>query len=317
MTVSTTGEPFDLPDYLSQVERLWTANMFSRTLWATAFSQFIDNKLLQEEYCRAMAKDGNKWSWEDAKSWMTKKVPQGDILSAHIKAFLNVRATNESTSVFIHRFNNLMFKAQMSKDIDGSHTRQLLTSFVFLQSIPTNLHRELMAFVSQQRRQLDPEADAAVTLLEVPVEVLLDSLRARLGPDTRITVSPGEPDASAAQPSAKSPERPWAKKTSSPSPPTVRFAVPAPTEPTTWDINKVRCFSCQAYGHIATQCPQKPMTLEEQNVVAKALALEKQRKSIRATSFNMLREAFDEEGYQEAHAHKQAILQAYRQPTKP
>ena len=59
MTVSTTGEPFDLPDYLSQVERHWTANMFSRNLWATAFSQFIDSKLLQEEYCRAMAKDGN------------------------------------------------------------------------------------------------------------------------------------------------------------------------------------------------------------------------------------------------------------------
>jgi hypothetical protein len=30
--VSTTGEPFDLPDYLSQVERHWTANMFSRNL---------------------------------------------------------------------------------------------------------------------------------------------------------------------------------------------------------------------------------------------------------------------------------------------
>jgi hypothetical protein len=197
MTVSTTGEPFDLPDYLSQVERHWTANMFSRNLWATAFSQFIDSKLLQEEYCRAMAKDGNRWTWEDAKTWLGKKVPQGDILSAHIKSFLNVRATNESTSVFIHRFNNLMSKAQMSDDFDGSHVRQLLTSFVFLQSIPTNLHRELMAFVSQQRRQLDPEADAAVTLLEVPVEVLLDSLRARLGPDTRITVPPGEPQASA------------------------------------------------------------------------------------------------------------------------
>jgi hypothetical protein len=29
MAVSTSGEPFDLPDYLSQVERHWTANMFS------------------------------------------------------------------------------------------------------------------------------------------------------------------------------------------------------------------------------------------------------------------------------------------------
>ncbi len=77
MAVSTSGEPVDLPDYLSQVERHWTAKMFSRTLWATAFSQFIDNKLLQEEYCRAMAKDGNKWSWEDATRWMAKKVPQG------------------------------------------------------------------------------------------------------------------------------------------------------------------------------------------------------------------------------------------------
>ena len=50
MVVSTSGEPFDLPDYLSQVERHWTANMFTKSLWATAFSQFIDNKLLQEEY---------------------------------------------------------------------------------------------------------------------------------------------------------------------------------------------------------------------------------------------------------------------------
>ena len=47
MVVSTSGEPFDLPDYLSQVERHWTANMFQKQLWATAFSQFIDNKLLQ------------------------------------------------------------------------------------------------------------------------------------------------------------------------------------------------------------------------------------------------------------------------------
>ena len=75
--------------------------MFSRTLWATAFSQFIDNKLLQEEYCRAMAKDGNKWSWEDAKSWMTKKVPQGDILNAHIKSFLNVRAAIMNPLLFL------------------------------------------------------------------------------------------------------------------------------------------------------------------------------------------------------------------------
>jgi len=323
MTVSTTGEPFDLPDYLSQVERHWTANMFSRNLWATAFSQFIDSKLLQEEYCRAMAKDGNRWTWEDAKTWLGKKVPQGDILSAHIKSFLNVRATNESTSVFIHRFNNLMSKAQMSDDFDGSHIRQLLTSFVFLQSIPTNLHRELMAFVSQQRRQLDPDADAAVTLLEVPVEVLLDSLRARLGPDTRITVSPGEPQASAVKPSAKSPERPWAKKTPSPSPststistPTVKSAAPASTEPTTWDINLVRCFSCQQHGHIASKCPLKPMTLEDQNTVAKALALAKQRSHLKATSLNMFKEAFDEEAYQEADAHRLAILQAYRQPKK-
>jgi hypothetical protein len=115
MAVSTSGEPFDLPDYLSQVERHWTANMFSRTLWATAFSQFIDNKLLQEEYCRAMAKDGNKWSWEDATRWMAKKVLQGDILNAHCKSFLNVRADHESTSVFIHRFNNLMSK--LSTDV--------------------------------------------------------------------------------------------------------------------------------------------------------------------------------------------------------
>jgi hypothetical protein len=43
-----------------------------------------------------------------------------------------------------------------------------------------------MAFVSQQRRQADPDADAAVNLLEVPVDVLLDSLRAR--PDVFIVI---------------------------------------------------------------------------------------------------------------------------------
>jgi hypothetical protein len=45
-----------------------------------------------------------------------------------------------------------------------------------------------MAFVSHQRRQADPKADAAVNLLEVPLDVLLDSLRVRLGPDTRISL---------------------------------------------------------------------------------------------------------------------------------
>ena len=55
-------------------------------------------------------------------------------------SFLNVRADHESTSVFIHRFNNLMSKAQMSDDFTGTHVRQLLTSFVFLQYIPTHLH---------------------------------------------------------------------------------------------------------------------------------------------------------------------------------
>ncbi len=78
----------------------------------------------------------------------------------------------------------------------------------------------------------------------------------------------------------------------------------------------MRCFSCQKYGHRATECPQKPMSLEEQNAVAKALALEKQRTQIRATSINMFKEAFDEEAYQEADAHRRAILQAYRQPKK-
>ncbi len=58
------------------------------------------------------------------------------------------------------------------------------------------------------------------------------------------------------------------------------------------------------------------MSLEEQNAVAKALALAKQRTQIRATSINMLKEAFDEEAYQEADAHRLAILQAYRQPKK-
>ncbi len=78
-----------------------------------------------------------------------------------------------------------------------------------------------MAFVSQQRRQADSEADAAVNFLEVPVDVLLDSLRARLGPDTRITAPPGDLQAPSAKPSAKSPERPWTKnKTPSPSPST-------------------------------------------------------------------------------------------------
>ncbi len=147
--------------------------------------------------------------------WQRRCHSYGDILNAHIKSFLNVRADHESTSVFIHRFNNLMSKAQMSDDFTGAHVRQLLTSFVFLQSIPTHLHRELMAFVSQQRRQADPEADAAVNLLEVPVDVLLDSLRARLGPDARISAPPGDPQAPSVKPIVKSHERPWSKKTPS------------------------------------------------------------------------------------------------------
>jgi hypothetical protein len=319
MVVSTSGEPFDLPDYLSQVERHWTANMFTKSLWATAFSQFIDNKLLQEEYCRAMARDDNNWSWDDATQWLTKKVPQGDILSAHIKRFLNVRADHESTSVFIHRFTNLMFKAQMSQP--------LLTTYVFLQSIPTHLHRELMAFVSQQRRNQDPEADAAVNLLEVPVEVLLDALRARLGPDTRITAS--QVDTATPTPSVKpvikTPDRPWGKKTPTPTPspstPQVTFAVPlAASTETPLDESNVKCFSCQKRGHRATKCPIKPMSLEEHNAVAKSNALQRQRSQLvsdlKTKSLNSLREVFDEDEYQAASAQRTAILQRYRQERK-
>ena len=319
MVVSTSGEPFDLPDYLSQVERHWTANMFTKSLWATAFSQFIDNKLLQEEYCRAMARDDNNWSWDDATQWLTKKVPQGDILSAHIKRFLNVRADHESTSVFIHRFTNLMFKAQMSQP--------LLTTYVFLQSIPTHLHRELMAFVSQQRRNQDPEADAAVNLLEVPVEVLLDALRARLGPDTRITVSQVDTvtPTPSAKPVIKTPDRPWGKKTPiptpSPSTPQVTFAVPlAASTETTLDESNVKCFSCQKRGHRAMKCPIKPMSLEEYNAVAKSNALQRQRSQLvsdlKTKSLNSLREVFDEDEYQAASAQRTAILQRYRQERK-
>ena len=328
MVVSTSGEPFDLPDYLSQVERHWTANMFQKQLWATAFSQFIDNKLLQEEYCRAMAKDENNWSWDDATQWLTKKVPQGDILSAHIKRFLNVRADNESTSVFIHRFKNLMFKAQMSNEEGDSHVQQLLTSYVFLQSIPTHLHRELMAFVSQQRRNQDPEADAAVNLLEVPVEVLLDALRARLGPDTRITASQVDTvtPTPSVKPVVKTPDRPWGKKTPTPTPspstPQVTFAEPMVSAATTpYDESKVRCFSCQKFGHRSTKCPTKPMTQEEHNAMAKAHALHRQRTGLltdikKQQSLNSLREVFDEDAYQAAAAQRLAILKNYGQGTK-
>ena len=327
MVVSTSGEPFDLPDYLSQVERHWTANMFSKALWATAFSQFIDNKLLQEEYCRAMAKDDNNWTWDDATQWLSKKVPQGDILSAHIKRFLNVRADHESTSVFIHRFKNLMFKAQMSNEEGESHVQQLLTSYVFLQSIPTHLHRELMAFVSQQRRNQDPEADAAVNLLEVPVAVLLDALRARLGPDTRITTDPittVNPSLSGKSVS-KTPDRPWGKKTPTPTPspsaPQVTFAVPLATSTaTTLDESTMRCFSCQKVGHRATKCPTKPMSLEEHNTVAKAQALHRQRSQLvsdfNKKSLNSLREVFDEDEYQAAIAQRTAIMKRYGQESK-
>ncbi len=55
MTVSTTGEPFDLPDYLSQVERHWTANMFSRNLWATAFFAIHRQQTLAR---RVLPRDG-------------------------------------------------------------------------------------------------------------------------------------------------------------------------------------------------------------------------------------------------------------------
>ena len=328
MVVSTSGEPFDLPDYLSQVERHWTANMFTKSLWATAFSQFIDNKLLQEEYCRAMAKDDNKWTWEDATQWLSKKVPQGDILSAHIKRFLTVRADNESTSVFIHRFTNLMFKAQMSNEDQESHVQQLLTSYVFLQSIPTHLHRELMAFVSQQRRHQDPEADAAVNLLEVPVAVLLEALRARLGPDTRIAAGPIDTvtPSPSGKPVSKTPDRPWSKKVSAPTPSPsttqVSFAEPlAPSTATSSDESKIRCFSCQKVGHRSTKCPTKPMSQEEHNAVAKAQALHRQRTVLltdirKQQSLNSLREVFDEDAYQAAAAQRTAILKNYGQGSK-
>ena len=328
MVVSTSGEPFDLPDYLSQVERHWTANMFQKQLWATAFSQFIDNKLLQEEYCRAMAKDDNNWTWDDATQWLSKKVPQGDILSAHIKRFLNVRADHESTSVFIHRFKNLMFKAQMSNEEGDSHVQQLLTSYVFLQSLPTYLHRELMAFVSQQRRNQDPEADAAVNLLEVPVAVLLEALRARLGPDARITANPIDTvtPSPSGKPVSKTPDRPWGKKTptQNPSPPTtqVTFAEPLTTAATTpYDESKVRCYSCHKFGHRSTKCPTKPMSQEEHNAVAKAQALHRQRTVLltdikKQQSLNSLREVFDEDAYQAAAAQRFAILKNYGQGTK-
>ncbi len=137
------------------------------------------------------------------------------------------------TSVFIHRFNNLMSKAQMSDDFTGAHVRQLLTSFVFLQSIPTHLHRELMAFVSQQRRQADPaEADAAVNLLEdlagtCPWMFFLTPFgRDCMGPDARISAPPGDPQAPSVKPIVKSPERPWSKKTPSPSTSTPSLSSP-------------------------------------------------------------------------------------------
>jgi hypothetical protein len=60
------------------------------------------------------------------------------------------------------------------------------------------------------------------------------------------------------------------------------------------------------------------MSLEEQNTVAKALALERQRKKhlrdVKATSLNMLRDVFDEDAYREADAHRRAILRTYRAP---
>ncbi len=64
------------------------------------------------------------------------------------------------------------------------------------------------------------------------------------------------------------------------------------------------------------------MSQEEQNAVAKALALEKQRTKhmrdimSRETSINMLREVFDEASYREADANRQAILRIYRSPKK-
>jgi hypothetical protein len=58
------------------------------------------------------------------------------------------------------------------------------------------------------------------------------------------------------------------------------------------------------------------MTLEEQNAISNALALAKQRAHLKATSINMFKESFDEEAYQEADAHRLAILKAYRHPKK-
>ncbi len=159
------------------------------------------------------------------------------------------------------------------------------------------------------------------------MEVLLDSLRARLGPDTRISASSGGSQAPSDKPIGKSPDRSWSKKTPSPSPsttsisnPAAKSTEPATSEPASVDYSKMKCFSCQQLGHRATQCPQKPMSQEEQNTVAKALALERQRKAhlrdVKAKSLNMLREVFDEDSYREADAHLQAILRNYRTQQK-
>ena len=184
-----------------------------------------------------------------------------------------------------------------------------------------------MAFVSQQRRNQDPEADAAVNLLEVPVEVLLDALRARLGPDTRITVSQVDTvtPTPSVKPVIKTPDRPWGKKTPTPTPspstPQVTFAVPlAASTETPLDESNVKCFSCQKRGHRALKCPIKPMSLEEYNAVAKAHALQRQRSQLvsdlKSKSLNSLREVFDEDEYQAASAQRTAILQRYRQERK-
>ena len=161
--------------------------------------------------------------------------------------------------------------------------------------------------------------------LEVPMAVLLDALRARLGPDTRITAIPSDTvtPAPSGKPVGKGSDRPWGKKTPTPSPstPQVTFAKPLATSATTpTDESKVRCFSCQQLGHRSTKCPKKPMTQEEHNAVAKAQALHRQRNALLADfkkqSLNSLREVFDKGAYQAASAHRTAIMKCYGQESK-
>lgn len=318
--------PFDLSAYLSAVERMWSSNHYKdRGLWAQSLAQFIDDTSIQAEYCDAMGSAGS-WSWEQACAWLRKRIPQGDVLSAHLKRFLSVRVEGELTSVFLSRFATLMKKAEMSSDFADAHVRQLICSHIFLQALPPSTHQILRAgLVSPVGGASAQEAAtlAPISLLEVPVATLMEVLLARLGNDAKLvperpkdsTARAPDPTPTSGGASSGKPAHTYTRSASQPR----RHRDRTGERDRDRDDSTIVCLSCKSKGHRATACPTSPMTHDEVAKIRRANELASQLRSAqeaaRASTLNALSEqGTSMEEVREAKAQKLAILQKHRVP---